>query len=220
MNGVANITEKILSEARTWADAQVADSKAQAAATAEEIAQTAATQAKNTLENAQAKAQQITERAKSQGEMDRRKMILSTKQQAVSDAFDAALQKMAGLPEEERVLMMVRLAVKYQTTDAELIFNQKDQAVVGPLVVATVNAIYTRQAIKETFTGNILEQLKKLVSQQPVKHKVTMSTMVGNFAGGFILKEGDIENNCTFEVLVNAVHDDLEGDVTSILFPQ
>ncbi len=45
-----------------------------------------------------------------------------------------------------------------------------------------------------------------------------LSDKTGDFAGGFILKQGAIESNCTFEVLVGQVREELEGEASSILF--
>lgn len=218
MNGVSNITDKILQEARSWSDAHLKEAKAEAEKVSAQYTTDAAAQTKEILAGADQKAAAAMERAKSQAEMDRRKSVLAMKQKAVGDTFGAALQSLADMPEEDRALLMVRMVIQYQTQDAELIFNGKDQKTVGPAVVETVNAIYTRNQLKETFSGTFLEKVKKLVFDTPAKHKVVLSEQVGSFSGGFILKEGDIENNCTFEVLLNAVRDELEGEVSSILF--
>jgi len=218
VNGVSNITDKIINEAKAWSEAQIAEGKAESDAIRQEFADTAAVQGREVISAAEARAAAILERAKSQADMDHRKRILSTRQTAVGRSFDMALQALTQMPQEDRALLMVRLAVQHQTGDAELIFSAADQALVGPLVVETVNAVYKRQQIKETFSGSVLEQLKKLISPHPVKHSVTLSPTVGGFVGGFIIKEGDIEKNCTFEVLLGAVRDELEGDVSSILF--
>jgi len=174
--------------------------------------------AQEIAQNAQEKAKALEKRARSQAEMDRRKSLLAAKQELVGAAFDQALRTLAELSEEERALLMVRMAVKYQTGDAELIFNQKDQQSVGPAVVSTVNAVRTREKLKETFSGSFLEQVKKLVFDQPAKYQTTLSAQVGGFSGGFIIKQGNIEHNCTFAVLVNAVREELEGDVAALLF--
>lgn len=218
VNGVSNITEKILGDARAWAQEHIDEAKTEITSTEKQYADQAAIDKRAILDEASVTVSSMQERARSQADMDRRKRILATKQQAVGEAFDEALKKLSALAEEARALLMVRMAVKYQTQDAELIFNAADQAKVGPLVVETVNAIYAKQQLKEVFSGSFIEQVKKLVLDQPVKHKATLSKTVGNFSGGFILKEGDIENNCTFEVLIGAVRDELEGDVSSILF--
>ena len=215
--GVGAITDKILGEAKTWANEQTSAAKVEAENTADEFTAKAKEQVEKTLDEANEKAKAAGERAISQGEMDRRKMLLAAKQECVDKAFEQALQKMSTLPDEEKVLLMVRSAVKYQTTDAQYIFSQADQQTVGPLVVETVNAIFKKQQLKDTFSGSVKEMLSKLLtSEKPFKAE--LSQKVGNFAGGFILKQGDIESNCTFEVLIGGVREELEGEVSTILF--
>jgi len=218
VNGVSNITDKILDEARAWSQAQLTEAEQAAADIAGDYADQATAQTKAALADAEQKAKAIQDRAVSQADMDRRKSVLSAKQETVGAAFDAALRSLAAKSEEERALLMVRMVLRYQSADAELIFNAADQKVVGPAVTEAVNSIYKKQQLQKTFSGSFLEQVKKLVLEQPSKLGVKMSSTVGGFSGGVILKEGDIENNCTFEVLLGAIRDELEGEVSSILF--
>lgn len=214
--GATTITEKILSEAKAWADEQTGAAKAEADTIAVEFAAMARAESEKSLAEADEKAKAIWERASSQGEMDKRKMMLASKQGCVNAAFEQALEKMRTMPDEEKVLLMVRSAVKYQTADAQYIFNADDQGNVGPLVVETVNAIFKREKLRDTFSGGVREMLGKLLTEKPFKAE--LSSKVGEFAGGFILKQGDIESNCTFEVLIGGVREELEGEVSSILF--
>lgn len=218
LNGVSNLTEKILGEAREYEAEQLALAKSEA----ESIAAEYETQEKASFEaavkEAESKASAVAERAKSQAEMDRRKMLLATKQDAINGAFALALEKLCSLSAEDKVLLMVRLAVKYQTQDAEFIFNKADREQIGQTVVDTVNAVYARRQLKDTFSGGFLEAVKKLVIGEDTKRRATLSDAAGSFAGGFILKQGDIENNCTFETLIGGMRDELEGEVSSLLF--
>lgn len=218
MSGVAGITDKILAEAQSWADEQITVAKQEAETIENEYTLQARTAYESAMREAYAKSGAVGERAKSQGEMDRRKMMLAARQECVDDAFALALKNMCDLSDEEKVLLMVKSAVKYQTTDAEYIFNAEDQKLVGPWVVETVNAIYKKEQLKATFSGTVLEQMKKLLTGGEKPHKAVLSEQVGKFAGGFILKQGDVESNCTFEVLVGGVREELEGEASSILF--
>ncbi|MEG1777682.1 MAG: V-type ATP synthase subunit E, partial [Angelakisella sp.] len=58
---------------------------------------------------------------------------------------------------------------------------------------------------------------KKLVEERKVI-KLYISDEVGKFRGGIKLREGNIETNCTFEVLVSRAKEDLEPEVARILF--
>ena len=75
--GVTAITEKILSEAKTWADEQTSAAKVEAQNTADEFSAKAKAEVDKTLAEASEKAKATGERAISQGEMDRRKMLLA-----------------------------------------------------------------------------------------------------------------------------------------------
>lgn len=218
-NSVVAITDKIQAEAQTWADEQTVAAKAEAAATAAEYEALAKAAYDGALADAQLKVKATAERAVSQSDMDRRGMLLAARQECVGIAFDKALEQLCALSEEERALLMIKSAVQYQTRDAEYIFNAADQATVGPLVVETVNALLKKQQLKETLSGSLLEQLKKLVTGgAAAPFAAAMSKQVGSFAGGFILKQGDIEINCTFEVLISGVRENLEGETSAILF--
>jgi V/A-type H+-transporting ATPase subunit E len=218
-NAVIAITDKIQAEARAWADEQIAAAKAEAKAILADHQARADQAYDNTLAEAKVKAAFIADRAVSQAEVDRRKMLLSTRQECVAQAFDKALEMLCNMSVQERVLLMVKSAVQYQTADAEYIFNAADRKEVGPLVVDTVNAIFKKQQLRETFSGDFLEQVKKLLSGARTRAlTATLSEQTGDFAGGFILKQGNIEFNCTFEVLIAGVRENLEGETSAILF--
>ncbi len=219
-NAVIAITDKIQAEAQAWADQQVAAAKAEAQTILTDYEAKAQEAYDNALAQAKAKSTSIAERGVSQSEMDRRKMLLAARQECVAQSFDKALEMLCNLSAQERALLMVKSAVKYQTADAEYIFNAADRKEVGPLVVETVNAIFKKQQMKGTFSGDLLEQVKKLFSSgtRPRAHTAALSDKTGNFAGGFILKQGDIEINCTFEVLIAGVRENLEGETSAILF--
>ncbi len=40
----------------------------------------------------------------------------------------------------------------------------------------------------------------------------------GGFAGGFVMRQGDVSSNCTFEVLVGQVRETLEKETANLLF--
>lgn len=218
MSDVKNIINQILQEAREYSDNIVNEAKTQAKQVKSDYEDEAEKNSKETLNNANMRIEQLQERARASADMNRRKMILASKQEVVSETFEQALKNLAEKPDEERALFMVKMAIKYQTQDAELIFNKKDQKTVAPSVINAINTINTGAKVKEILSKSFMENIKSISSGKSKKLKVSLSTIVGDFCGGFILKEGNIENNCTFEVLVNSVRDELEGDTSSILF--
>ena len=48
--------------------------------------------------------------------------------------------------------------------------------------------------------------------------ELTLSPTTGDFQGGLLICDGDVEVNCTFETLVRMVRNEVVGDVTKALF--
>lgn len=216
-NGVNAITKQIEAEAKAAAEEVLAAAQGEAQSIAADYQAQAKAACDSALADAKVRAEATRQRAVSQGDMDRRKMLLAARQECVAGAFDKALEMLCALPDEEKALLMVKSALQYQTGDGEYIFNAADRQTVGPLVVETVNALFKKQQLKETFSGNFVEQVKKLFAGT-ASHTATLSDQTGNFAGGFILRQGDVESNCTYEVLIAGVREDLEGQTSAILF--
>lgn len=74
-----------------------------------------------------------------------------------------------------------------------MLFNAKDRDSVGALVVAAAN--------------------EKLPDG-----KLTLAEDAGSFDGGFILRRGNIEVNCTVELLVELCRADMSAQIAGVLF--
>ena len=48
--------------------------------------------------------------------------------------------------------------------------------------------------------------------------ELTLSQNTGDFRGGLLICDGDVEVNCTFETLVRMARNEIVGDVTKALF--
>lgn len=220
MNGVSNITEKILDEARAYAASQQEAAQELARSIREEYEKRAKELYDSEMEKADRQRENILQKAESRREMEARNQMLAAKRRCIDKAFDQALQKLAGMSNEQKIASTVGMVIQYQTTDAQLIFNQADREAIGKAVVDTVNSVYSRVELKDALSSfkGLVERVKKLVAGEPVRYRVSLSEVTGNFAGGFILREGDIDSNCTYEVLVKNVREQLEGEVSAILF--
>ncbi len=127
-------------------------------------------------------------------QMEARKGTLAVKQEMVSLAFDKALEALCGLPAEQYVAFLAGLAAKASVTgDEEILLNARDRAAVGDKVVAAANA--------------------KLGGG-----KLRLADQTGDFAGGLILRRGNVEANCTAELLVDLARGDLSAEIAGILF--
>ena len=126
--------------------------------------------------------------------MEAKKSILSMKQEMVSQSFAAAREKIVNLPKEQYVAFLAKLAAQASVTgDEEIILNARDREAVGEEVVAAANA---------AVAGG----------------KMTLSDTTGDFSGGLILKRGNVEANCTVELLVDLKRGDLSAKLAEVLF--
>lgn len=80
----------------------------------------------------------------------------------------------------------------------EVSFNEKDRGELGEKVIA--------------------DALGRLVSRGEKAPKITLSDKVAALGGGFILRSGDVECDCSIRTLVAASRSSTEADVARVLF--
>lgn len=198
MNGIERIIARIDREAQAEADAI----RAEAAQTCEDIrvaddqkAQEKYWQIVRTgVKDCEARVQRLGSTAA----MEAKKSILALKQDMVAAAFRRAEELLCQLPEAEYVSLFARLAAEAAVTGAEeLIFNEQDRARVGEKVAAAANALL---AAKGKAGG------------------MTVSAMTRGIKGGLIVRQGDIETNCSVEAMTELHRSALAAQVASALF--
>ena len=127
-----------------------------------------------------------------------KKSILSLKQEMVDSAFSRAEEMLCEMPEKEYTDLMARLAANAAKTGLEeLVFNPRDRDAVGAKVSRAANA---------------------LLREQEKYGKLTVSELSADIKGGVIIKQGDIEINCSIEVMVSMYRDELSTQMASVLF--
>ena len=110
MNGIEKITGQIAVDAQKEIDALLQQARDQAAQTAAGYEAQAASQSQAILERGEQEARRRKERLIDGARMEGRRAVLQTKQELVGRAFDLALEKLTGLPEEEYIALLARLA--------------------------------------------------------------------------------------------------------------
>ena len=194
MNGIEKLTQQITADAQVEIDAILAEAKEKADAITADYAQRAEKAAAERLAKGTEAAAQREERLIAMADMERRKDLLAAKQDMVGKAFDKALEQLCNLSDAEYVAMLTKLAVAASNSGKEqLIFSQKDRTRVGKDVVIAAN-----EALND---GHL-----------------TLSEQTRPMHGGFILSDGAIEVNCTFETLVRLQRGEIAGEVANVLF--
>ena len=198
MKGTEKIIEHIRGEAQNKADAIIAEAEGRCA----QIKDDYDSKAKAAYaEKVRAGVKDCEDRAESMRKiagMEARKSLLGLKQELVSGCFDRAHDMIVSLPEEKYVAFLAKLASESAVSGDELIkLNARDRDAVGAKVVDAANA---------------------LLKEKGMNAQLGLSGDTGDFSGGLVLQRGNIETNCTAELLVDMCRGDMASALAGVLF--
>ncbi|WP_454940008.1 V-type ATP synthase subunit E [Evtepia sp.] len=196
MNGIEKLTGRIHQEAQEATEARLAQARAQA----EEILANYAAQAAREKEEILAKGRQALaeyrERLASTAHLEERKQGLAARQQVMEEAFQKALATLCALPEGEAISLLARLAAAASETGEE--------------------AVLLSPAQRDTLGEQVVTQANALLP----KGKLTLGPAAPEISGGLILRQGAVDINCSFAMLLRQQRAQLNGPVAALLFPE
>ena len=196
--------EKIIQRIEQDAQNEIDRLKSRTSATADEIMKKAQTEAEalkaQALEDARSEAEQRKERLIATARLDLRKERLAEKQDAIDAAFREAVENLLNMEDVKyREILRDMILPNVQTGHEELILSERDKTGLG-----------------ET----LLEEVNSQLTESGKEGKLTLSQDTYNILGGFVLRRGMIELNSSFETLLKSSRNDLESEVSTILFPE
>lgn len=228
MNGIDKITQRIGADTQAEIDRILADAAVQAEAAADKFRTQAEAEDRDLLAKSERAAAEREERLVSAAQMEARKTLLTAKQEMVERAYQRALEKLRSLPQEQYVELLAALLVRASSTGREeVVFSPEDREGAGKAAVARANELLAKEAAPELPLGdgvvaNLLNKVaagvRRLRCQGTAMLAVSEETR--DISGGFILKDGRIEVNCTFDALVRAEREQTAGEVAKLLFPE
>ena len=193
MNGIEKITQRIASDAQAEVDRILGDAREEAARITANYRAQADAEAQELADKNERAAAEQEERLISAAQMKASRLQLAAKQEMVEKAYIQALDKLCALPEEQYVAILADLLVKASSNGKEeAVFSPEDRERVGEAAVAKANELSGKQ-------------LRLSEETQPIR-------------GGFILKDKNVEVNCTFETLVRLQKAETAGAVAQKLF--
>ena len=193
MNGIEKITQRIESDAQAEIDRILGDARDEASRIAANYRAQADEEAAELAAKNEKAAAEREERLISAAQMEARKIQLAAKQEMLEKAYVLALDKLCAMPEEQYVTVLADLLVQASSNGREeAVFSHKDRERVGKAAVAKANERSGKQ-------------LRVSEETQPIR-------------GGFILKDQNVEVNCTFETLVRLQKAETAGAVVKKLF--
>lgn len=189
--------EKILSVIRTDSEQNIAQMQAENKAKCEAILNRARQQAEKIRSRAEQKKTEQTTRLKkscqSRRELEKRNMILRAKRAAINDAIADILDYMEHLDDKEYFELIYRLAATLAVKEGEVLLNAKDLGRVP---------------------ADFIQQLRKKSGI-----RATLCTVpYDGIDSGFVLRNGDIEENMSFSALLAERREAVEDIVNRELF--
>ena len=193
MNGIEKITQRIESDAQAEIDRILGEARDEAARITASYRARADEEARELEAKNEKAAAEQEERLLSAAQMKARKVQLAAKQEMVEKAYVQAPDKLCAMPQEQYVSVLANLLVKASSNGKEeAVFSKEDRERVGKAAVAKANELSGKQ-------------LRLSEGTQPIR-------------GGFILKDKNVEVNCTFETLVRLQKAETAGAVVKTLF--
>ena len=196
MNGIEKITQRIETDTQAEIDRILGDARAEA----DDITDRYQAQANNEAAELAAKNQKAAaereERLASTAQMEARKVGLAAKQEMVEKAYDLALEKLCSMPDEQYVKTVADLLVQAAPNGrGAVIFAPAERERIGEAAVRAAN---------EKLHGG----------------KLTLAEETRPLKGGFILSDGKVEVNCSFDTLVRLQKAETAGAAAKKLFPE
>lgn len=165
----------------------------------DEILNTATAKAEKITEDAKEEAKQVVSRIISKAEstaiFEKRTVLLTAKQQIIQNYLKASLEYICELPDEQYFNMIFKMMSQLNLKKSgEIFFSEKDL-----------------MRLPEGFENRVKAFFEKDIA---VSHKPV------NIIGGFILKCGLIEINCSLDALFDSKADMLSDELSAVLFEE
>ena len=196
MKGIEKITQLIPAEAQSEIDSVLANARQEADTVASRYQVRAEAEAAELAAKNEKAAAEREERLVSTAQMEARKVGLAAKQEMVEKAYALALEKLCSMPDEQYVKTVADLLVQAAPNGrGVVIFAPEEKKRIGEAAVRAANA---------QLNGG----------------KLTLSEETRPLKGGFILSDGKVEVNCSFDTLVRLQKTETAGEVAKRLFSE
>lgn len=188
MESVSKILDAISAEGRAAAGRILEDGRNNAAEMRKFYDREACTAEEKLLEEAEKTAEELRKRSISRAGIESRNIRLNVRRKALSQAFDKAGERLAGLSGERKKEMYQRLISKYSSGSEVIVqLNETDKKALGNRL--KVDGI-----------------------------KIRLDNEPASFSGGLIIREKNIETNCTFEAMLDMARKEMETEIADVLF--
>ena len=160
-------------------------------------------------------------RAKSSAATQKRNYLLQQKSDLVDSVFADTLESVKGLDDQKYTNLMIGLLtacflkqIESEQTSREL-YGEEDA--IDPDAYEVVMNLRDRDRCGEAVVSGVSKKLCGKVPSEKLS-RLTLSKAALPIDGGFILRCGSIETNCTLSLLFAQLREELEAEVGQALF--
>ncbi len=195
MSGLEQIVREIEDEAKREAAEIVAKAETEAAALLDEAKKAAAAAVEHISQASKQELADVQAGRDSALALQKRQVALETKQALLADTLEQAKRELRAFPADKYFALLALLAAHAAEEGAgEMLLSDADKARVP---------------------ADFADKLKAAL---PAGRTLSLSGETRPIDGGFVLKYGDVEENCSFDAIFNARHDEFSDMARGILF--
>ena len=221
VNGLNKITEKILADAREESKRILEQARKDCKKISDDYASQAEQIREKLSVQAEQKATDMIARARSAAAMRKRNILMQQQSDLIDSVFGGAREWVLSLDNEKYTDLLAGLlsAALFELVDTEL----KNRAIYGDEdepVNADYEVLFNKKDRDRCGNAVLDAARKKLTGKIPQERltRMKLSDQTVVIDGGLILRWGDVECNCSFELLFAQLHRELEGEVSQALF--
>mgnify|MGYP004448176805 CR=1 FL=1 len=196
MSGLAKIIDRISQESAEKAAGILAEARAYADGIRADAEKKTVAECERITKKAESEAANIAGRSEASAELRSKQILLAGKQELLTETIAMAKEKLANLSDAEYADVLTKLFMKHiPSQDAVLKLNAADM----------------KRLPKE-----ITDSFIRAAADNDCSLK--LSEIPADIRNGFIIDFGGIEENCTFDALIDQNIEELQDKVKSILF--
>lgn len=220
-NGLNRITDKILAAAKEQANEILAGAQADCDRILAGYEEKAAGICAASEREIEQKTNDLLARAKSSAAMAGRNLVGEKRSELIESVFCEAFEEIEKKPQGEYAELVIGLlsaAIEelFATEEKNLKLYGAEEEEVAERCEILLNSA-DRKAIGKIVLDGVCKTLSGKISAENLK-KIVLAEDTVNIRGGAVLRYGDVESNCSFEMLFSLLRRDLETDVSRILF--
>lgn len=196
MGGLQNIIDHINEESRQQIKGILSEAEARIEAMKEESRKRTDDECSRIAEKAESERQLILERGQASADLRKKQLLLSARQELITETIQDCLRKLRELPDDQYFEMLERLFVKHlPSEDAELRFNARD-------------------------LGRMPESFRSFIASKSEKAGVrtVISDRTEDMDGGFVMDFGETEEDLSFSSMAEQYETDIRDLVSRVLF--